>query len=121
MKKALGDHTVGVLQALKSAGVTPKWVQVGNEIRPGMLWDKDKALSGASYDIEERFLKDAPASASSKVVYPMNWTNLGAFIATGYDAVKSIFAIHHCHCPSGQRMGQRSVQLVLRRTEKERG
>ena len=55
-----------------------------------MLWDKDKALSGASYDVKESDLKDAPANASSEVVYPMNWANLGAFITTGYDAVKSV-------------------------------
>ncbi len=92
LKDALREHTVNVLRALKNAGVTPKWVQVGNEIRPGMLWDKDKALSGASYNVEECHLKDAPANASSKVVYPVNWANLGAFITTGYDAVKSVFA-----------------------------
>lgn len=91
LKKAVAGHTADVLNALKTAGVTPKWVQVGNEIRPGMLWDKDKALSGASYDVREKDLKDAPPTATDKVVYPMNWANLGAFVATGYDAVKSVF------------------------------
>lgn len=40
--------------------------------------------------MKESDLKDAPANASSEVVYPMNWANLGAFITTGYDAVKSV-------------------------------
>ena len=31
-------HTTAVLQALKKAGVTPAWIQVGNETRNGMLW-----------------------------------------------------------------------------------
>lgn len=31
-------HTEDVLKALKTAGVTPEWVQVGNEIPGGMLW-----------------------------------------------------------------------------------
>lgn len=31
-------HTEDVLKALKQAGVTPEWVQVGNEIPGGMLW-----------------------------------------------------------------------------------
>ena len=31
-------HTFDVLSALKSAGVTPEWVQIGNEIPGGMLW-----------------------------------------------------------------------------------
>lgn len=32
------QHTYDVLQLLKKAGVTPEWVQVGNEIPGGMLW-----------------------------------------------------------------------------------
>jgi arabinogalactan endo-1,4-beta-galactosidase len=32
------NHTFDVLNALKSAGVTPEWVQIGNEIPGGMLW-----------------------------------------------------------------------------------
>ncbi|HEU4791722.1 MAG TPA: glycosyl hydrolase 53 family protein [Flavobacterium sp.] len=31
-------HTTDVLEALKSVGITPEWVQVGNEIPGGMLW-----------------------------------------------------------------------------------
>jgi arabinogalactan endo-1,4-beta-galactosidase len=31
-------HTFDVLNALKTAGVTPEWVQIGNEIAGGMLW-----------------------------------------------------------------------------------
>jgi arabinogalactan endo-1,4-beta-galactosidase len=31
-------HTEDVLKALKASGVTPEWVQVGNEIPGGMLW-----------------------------------------------------------------------------------
>ena len=32
------QHTYEVLQLLKKAGVTPEWVQIGNEIPSGMLW-----------------------------------------------------------------------------------
>jgi arabinogalactan endo-1,4-beta-galactosidase len=35
---ALSEHTHDVLTTLKRNGVTPEWVQVGNEIRGGMLW-----------------------------------------------------------------------------------
>jgi arabinogalactan endo-1,4-beta-galactosidase len=31
-------HTTDVLKALKDVGITPEWVQVGNEIPGGMLW-----------------------------------------------------------------------------------
>ena len=44
LKAAIANHTTDVLQALKAEGITPKWVQVGNEIRPGMLWDEDASL-----------------------------------------------------------------------------
>ena len=80
-----------MLNALKGAGVTPKWVQVGNEIRPGMLWDEDAALSGASYDVRECDVKES-GSTSTAVKFHENWDNLAAFINTGYDAVKSVFA-----------------------------
>ncbi|MFN3756218.1 MAG: arabinogalactan endo-beta-1,4-galactanase [Flavobacterium sp.] len=36
--QAVYDHTYDVVSALKNAGVTPEWVQVGNEIPSGMLW-----------------------------------------------------------------------------------
>lgn len=36
--KDVYNHTFDVLEALKTAGVTPEWVQVGNEIPGGMLW-----------------------------------------------------------------------------------
>jgi arabinogalactan endo-1,4-beta-galactosidase len=32
------NHTSDVLIALKTAGVSPEWVQIGNEIPGGMLW-----------------------------------------------------------------------------------
>ena len=41
-------HTTDVLNALKEAGVTPAWIQIGNETRNGMLWPIGKlwATSG---------------------------------------------------------------------------
>src|SRR3954469_1709509 len=40
---AVYNHTTFVLQAVKDAGVTPLWVQVGNETSNGMLWNDGKA------------------------------------------------------------------------------
>ena len=57
------QHTFDVLQALKTNGVTPEWVQVGNEIPRGMLW---------------------PDGSTS------NWNNLSALLNKGYDAVKAV-------------------------------
>lgn len=65
LKISLADHTRDVLSALKNAGVTPEWVQVGNETNDGMLWPEGRASSA------------------------MN--NIAQLINAGYDAVKSVF------------------------------
>ena len=36
--EAVHDHTTDVLTALRDAGITPEWVQIGNETIGGMLW-----------------------------------------------------------------------------------
>ncbi len=38
LKQAVYDHTTAVLTLLKTNGITPEWVQVGNETNDGMLW-----------------------------------------------------------------------------------
>lgn len=60
------NHTYDVLSTLKSNGVIPEWVQVGNETNNGMLWE------------------DGRASKSMK-----NFTQL---VNSGYDAVKAVFS-----------------------------
>lgn len=37
LKAHVSEYTTGVMQALKTAGVTPEWVQIGNEINNGMM------------------------------------------------------------------------------------
>ena len=37
LKKALADHVTETLSALVDAGVSPEWVQIGNETTPGMM------------------------------------------------------------------------------------
>ena len=90
LKQAIADHTKDVLSALKEKGIDVEWVQVGNEIRPGMLWDENVALSGAFYDIRECDVKGLN-STNERVKYPQNTQNLAEFVNTGYDAVKKIF------------------------------
>lgn len=65
LKTSLAAHTTDVLTALKTAGVTPEWVQVGNETNDGMLWPEGKAST--------------------------NMANYAQFITAGYDAVKTVF------------------------------
>lgn len=65
LKTALSNHTTDVLNALKSAAITPEWVQVGNETNDGMLWPEGKAS--------------------------VNMNNFAQLVNAGYDAVKSVF------------------------------
>ena len=43
LNTALAAHTKEVLTALKSNNVQPEWVQVGNEINDGLLWEEGRA------------------------------------------------------------------------------
>ena len=72
MAKHVSDHTTEVLKALQDAGVTPNWVQVGNETRNGMLWPAGQ-LWTSSGDI------------------PNGRQNFAKLLNAGYDAVKAIF------------------------------
>ena len=64
LQTSVYNHTTDVLNALKTNGVTPTWVQVGNETNDGMLWP------------------DGQAS--------VNMSNFAALVNSGYNAVKSV-------------------------------
>ena len=57
------NYTADVMSDLKSAGVTPQWVQVGNEITNGMIYPEGSAS---------------------------NWSQLIQLANKGYDAVKAV-------------------------------
>jgi arabinogalactan endo-1,4-beta-galactosidase len=65
LKTAMAAHTTDVMNQLKNAGVTPEWVQVGNETNDGMLWPDGKAS--------------------------VNMANYAQLITAGNDAVKAVF------------------------------
>jgi len=65
LKSAIGTHTSEVLTELKKNGITPEWVQVGNETNDGMLWPTGRAST--------------------------NMSNFAQMINAGYDAVKAVF------------------------------
>ncbi len=56
-------YTFDVMTALKSGGITPKWVQVGNETASGLIYPE----------------------GSTK-----NWSGLAQLINRGYDAIKAV-------------------------------
>jgi arabinogalactan endo-1,4-beta-galactosidase len=58
------NHTTDVLDTLKLLGITPEWVQIGNETNNGMLWP------------------DGRASA--------NMSHYAKMVKSGYDAIKAV-------------------------------
>ncbi|GAB3953778.1 glycosyl hydrolase 53 family protein [Kribbella albertanoniae] len=68
------EHTHQVLAALKSAGITADYFQVGNEINPGMLWPL-----GQTWDVDP-----------NDDVVGAQWDNLASFLKAGQRAAKDI-------------------------------
>lgn len=67
MAKAVADHTSDVLNALKDNGVDVAWVQVGNEVTNGMLWEQGRVEG----DNASGFAKLFKAGADKvKSIYP---------------------------------------------------
>lgn len=64
LKQAVASHTTSVLNALKTNGITPTWVQVGNETNNGMLWPDGKAS--------------------------VSMSNFAQLVNAGYNAVKAV-------------------------------
>ncbi len=66
LQTSLYNYTVSVMNTLKTNGVTPDWVQVGNETDDGMLWEDGRAST--------------------------HMANFAALVKQGYAAVKSVSA-----------------------------
>jgi arabinogalactan endo-1,4-beta-galactosidase len=64
LQTSVYNHTVSVMNALKTNGINPDWVQVGNETNDGMLWPDGKAS--------------------------LNMSNFAKLVNAGYDAVKFV-------------------------------
>lgn len=64
LKTSVSQHTTTVITTLKTNGIVPEWVQVGNETNDGMLWPDGKAST--------------------------NMANFTQLINAGYDAVKAV-------------------------------
>lgn len=62
------NYTISTLNSLKSAGITPVWVQVGNETNDGMMWQDGRISAGS-----------------------VNALHFTYMVNTGYNAVKSVF------------------------------
>ncbi|MGN0739603.1 MAG: glycosyl hydrolase 53 family protein [Treponema sp.] len=77
------EHTQEILAELKKAGISPKWIQLGNEINAGMLWDDDASLSAGTWDSNGTY--------TNGYSFKKNFSNLASYINAGYEVSKSIF------------------------------
>lgn len=68
----VAEHTRSVLEAVKAVGITPRWVQIGNETRSGMIYP-----DGALYDANWQPLTDG-------------WKKFTQLYMAGYNAAKAV-------------------------------
>ena len=87
MKKDLANHTKEVLQFLKNNGITPKWVQVGNETTNGMLWSVKTNEQG--WEIKDENGNTTITESMGHAT--RNPEQYAGFFKAGYEAVKEIF------------------------------
>jgi arabinogalactan endo-1,4-beta-galactosidase len=64
------NYTYQVMNNMKNAGVTPTWVQIGNEINSGLIWPLGNTSNG--------------------------FTNVAWLINSGYNAVKAVSSTTKC-------------------------
>lgn len=67
MADAVAGHTMDVLRYLKDNGIDVTWVQVGNEVENGMLWESGRVKGGEAGNFASYFNAGARAV---KEVYP---------------------------------------------------
>ena len=67
MAKAVADHTSDVLNTLKENGVDVAWVQVGNEVTNGMLWETGRVQGTSAAGFAKLFKAGADQVRS---IYP---------------------------------------------------
>ena len=67
LKQAVYDYTYNFMDAMLTAGVIPKWVQVGNETDPGFIWEDGRLTESDDF---------------------ANMDNYVALSNRGYDAIK---------------------------------
>ena len=101
MLQDVRNHTIEVLTHLKNNGITPRWVQVGNETTNGLLW---------SVKTDERGWEVKDANGKTTITHSMGHIKTqpqqyAGFIRSGYDAVKEVFpdAIVIVHLDRGHR------------------
>jgi arabinogalactan endo-1,4-beta-galactosidase len=81
------DHTFSTMTALKAAGVTPEWVQVGNEIPGGLLWPEGSTANFGQLSqlLNQGYAAVKAVSPTSKVVIHLDRGNDNALYRNFFD------------------------------------
>lgn len=82
---AVKEHTTDVLTMLRNAGVDVAWVQVGNEVTNGMLWETGRVKGSTAGAFARLFNAGAKAV---KAVYPDAQVMIHTDNAWNYDTQK---------------------------------
>ncbi|MDD5186338.1 MAG: arabinogalactan endo-1,4-beta-galactosidase [Paludibacter sp.] len=91
LKQALYDYTFDVMTALKNAGITPEWVQVGNEIPGGMVYPEGSTDNWPQLVqlINEGYKAIKTVSPDSKVILHIDQGNNNARFRWWFDNAKA--------------------------------
>ena len=88
----LYNHIYGVLDTLKSIGVVPKWVQIGNETNNGMLWPDGKAtthMANFAQMIDTGYAAAKAVDSSIQVIVHLSNGHDDAMYRWMFDGLKS--------------------------------
>ena len=87
IRELLAQHTKDILNMLKDNGITPKWVQVGNETSNGFLW----SVKGNAWGDPVKDSLGRVTILESVGHLRNNPSQYAGLFSAGYDAVKSVF------------------------------
>lgn len=90
MAKAVAEHTSDVLNTLKDNGVDVSWVQVGNEVTNGMLWEKGRVEGNSASGFAKLFKAGAD---KVKSIYPKASVILHIDNAWNMDTLKWFYSL----------------------------
>lgn len=90
MAKAVAEHTSDVLNTLKDNGVDVTWVQVGNEVTNGMLWEKGRVKGDSASGFAKLFKAGADKVRS---IYPKASVILHIDNAWDMDTLKWFYSL----------------------------
>jgi len=89
---AVSSYTHSVIAALKAEGVTPEWVQIGNETNDGMLWEEGRAstsMSNFALLVRSGYQAVKAASPDTQVIVHLSNGYDNAMFRWMFDGLKS--------------------------------